>query len=69
MKAKKPTTGTYTRTLILLRSAKSRDQYKFTPGGREKRRTRPVPLLPKLNPIDNGNKSRGVVGEKGTLGA
>ena len=53
MKAKKP--STYTRTLILLRSAKSRDQYKCSPGGREKRRTRPVPSLPKLGFIDKSD--------------
>ena len=49
MRAKTPTMGMYVRTpLTLLRSAKSRDQYKYSPGGREKRRTRPIPSLPKL---------------------
>jgi hypothetical protein len=40
MRAKTPTMETYMRSLTLLRSAKSRDQYKYSPGGRERRRTR-----------------------------
>lgn len=56
MKAKTPTTETYMRTLTLLRAANSRDQYKYTPGGRERRRARPIPSLPKLSLIDKGDQ-------------
>src|SRR5688572_15709449 len=58
MKAKMPTVGKYERTpLTLLRAAKSRDQYKYSPGGREKRRTRPIPSLPKLVFADRGDQN------------
>ena len=56
MKAKTPTLETYMRTLTLLRSAKSRDQYKYSPGGRERRRMRPIPSLSKLSLIDKGDQ-------------
>jgi hypothetical protein len=69
MRAKTPTMSKYEMVLTMLRAAKSRDQYKCSIGGREKRRTRPIPSLPKLNSIDNGNKSHGVVGKKGMLDA
>jgi len=56
MTAKTPTTEAYMRTLTLLRSAKSKDQYRYSPGGRERRRTRPIPSLPKLSLIDKGEQ-------------
>ena len=56
MRAKMPVTETDKRTLALLRSAKSKDQYKYSPGGRQKRRTRPIPSLPKLSFIDDGER-------------
>jgi hypothetical protein len=56
MRHKTPTHGRYVRTaLTLLRAAKSRDQYKYSPGGREKRRTRPTPSLPRLSILDNAS--------------
>jgi hypothetical protein len=51
-----PTIETYMRTLTLLRSAKSRDLYKYSPGGRVRRRKRPIPSLPKLSFINKGEQ-------------
>jgi hypothetical protein len=56
MRAKTPTTETHLRTLTLLRSAKSRDQYKCSPGGRKRRRTRPIPSLATLSFVDKGDQ-------------
>ena len=44
-----PRRGKFVKAITFLRAEKSKDQYKYTPGGRERRRTRPVPSLPKLN--------------------
>ena len=64
MRTKAPNVEMYERTLTLLRAAKSRE-YKYSPGGREKRRTRPIPSLPKLSFADKGDQSpewQGAVG-------
>jgi len=39
--------------LTMLRQVAGRYASKFTPGGREKRLTRPVPSLPKLKCLDD----------------
>lgn len=54
------TDGAYLRTpLTLLWAAKSTDQYKYCPGGREKRRTRPIASLRKFGFINKGNQRAG----------
>ena len=52
MKIKTPSKGKFTTTITFLRAEKSKDQYRYTPGGRERRRTRAVPSLPKLSFVD-----------------
>jgi hypothetical protein len=50
MRANVSALGKYTRTrLTMMRQAKSQDLDRYSIGGREKRTTRPVPSLPKLN--------------------
>jgi hypothetical protein len=56
MRTKTPTREMYMRTLTLLRAAISRDQYKYAPGGREKRRARAISSLPRLNSINKGDQ-------------
>jgi hypothetical protein len=54
-------------TRTLLRQVTGRYATKFTPGGREKRATRPVPSLPKLKCLEDSETkedTRGLEGER-----
>jgi hypothetical protein len=53
MKIKMSKSRRLVRTITLLRAEKSKDLYRHAPGGRERRRTRPIPSLPKLTFLDN----------------
>jgi hypothetical protein len=64
--SRKPS-GTRLQTRTLLRQVTGRYATKFTPGGREKRVSRPVPSLPRLKCLEgseNKEDTRGPEGER-----
>jgi hypothetical protein len=52
--------------LTILRQVSGRYASKFTPGGREKRVTRPVPSLPKLRCLEESKFKEDARGPEGT---
>jgi hypothetical protein len=52
--------------LTMLRQLAGRYASKFTPGGREKKATRPIPSLPKLRSLENCEFKENAGGPKGT---
>ena len=58
--------GLSTLTLTTLRRTTGRYASKFTPGGREKRMTRPIPSMPKFRCLEGGEFKEESLGPEGT---